>query len=550
MSVSFLRRFSPVLTFLLFGVIAFVLWREQGAHEDQLVQRHLENAVEQATIRIDGMMKARIACLELLGARWVDRTPPDFSRERFLSFAQAAFEHYPGFVGIYWVDPDGLIQWGFPEDTAASCKRVYDHPDAGYRDVFHKASGTGEPSVTPSIDIYEGGKGFEVFLPLIHDGRLQGYMRGVFRMERIVAMALPQSIKDDFEIGIYEGGSPVFVSRATSGPGFRAEKSLVAQDVVRVGDRIWKLRMRPTDALYSPGAFRNLPYLAFGLALSGALAMLHFLLLRRMDEYRQSRDQALFEVSERRKAEEALKEKEKTLQGLLNELSAKNAEMESFVYTISHDLKTPIVTIDGFIGALREDFGPQLPEEAEGYLKYMSDAAKKMESLINDLLDLSRIGRVSGKMTPVPFGDLVEDALNILRPQIEARRIAMSVQPDLPEVNGERKRLGQMVYNLLNNAVKYVGEGNPAPRIEVGTMEGGEVFFIRDNGIGIDEKYFGKIFQIFERLPSARKEEGTGIGLTIVKRVIEFHGGKIWLDSKLGTGTTFFFTLKKDDYNP
>jgi signal transduction histidine kinase len=220
------------------------------------------------------------------------------------------------------------------------------------------------------------------------------------------------------------------------------------------------------------------------------------------------------EAVRQKKAEDALRKNKK----LLAELAAKNEELDSFVYRVSHDLKSPIVTIDGFVGALREDFGDVLPEEGKKYLRYISDAARKMELLIKDLLDLSRIDRVTRKKT------------------------------DLPVVYGERRRLGRAVDNLLTNAIKYIGKENPSPRIDVGVEEqdGQKVFFVRDNGIGIEKRDFDKIFQVFQRLPSAKKQarEGTGVGLTIVKRIIEHHGGKIWLISEPGKGSTFYFTLK------
>jgi signal transduction histidine kinase len=244
--------------------------------------------------------------------------------------------------------------------------------------------------------------------------------------------------------------------------------------------------------------------------------------------------------------EAALLDNEKKLEASLSELAAKNVEMESFVYTVSHDLKTPIVTIEGFIGALREDFADRLSENGEQYLQYMSDAARRMEILISDLLNLSRIGRITETKETFPLGDLVREVLEACRPRLEARGIEFEVSSNLPSVYGERKRIGQVVDNLLSNAIKYVGKDNPSPRIEIGCQEqGGEtVFFVRDNGIGIEGKYFGKIFQIFERLPAAKQAgDGTGIGLTIVKRIVELHGGKIWLESELGKGTTFFFTL-------
>jgi signal transduction histidine kinase len=166
-------------------------------------------------------------------------------------------------------------------------------------------------------------------------------------------------------------------------------------------------------------------------------------------------------------------------------------------------------------------------------------------------LNLSRIGRLVEKKTTFSLRLPVKDAIKTLRPQIEARSIVMSVQEDLPVVNAERKRIGQVVDNLLANAVKYMGKDNPDPRIDVGfeVRDGETVFFVRDNGIGIEEKFFDKIFQIFQRLPSAKRVgEGTGIGLTIVKRIVDHHGGRIWLESEPGKGTTFYFTLEgKED---
>ncbi|MBW1676337.1 MAG: PAS domain S-box protein [Deltaproteobacteria bacterium] len=254
------------------------------------------------------------------------------------------------------------------------------------------------------------------------------------------------------------------------------------------------------------------------------------------------------DITRRREAEERLRKNEKKLKAMLAELTAKSEELDSFVYRVSHDLKSPIVTIEGFVGALKEDFGDVLLKDGEKYLRYISDAARKMELLINDLLDLSRIERVTRKKREFPFARLVEDVLKALQPQIKAQGIVVEIQGDLPVIYGERRRLGRVVDNLLTNAIKYIGKENPSPRIDVGVEEqdGQKAFFVRDNGIGIDERDFDKIFQVFQRLPSAKKQigEGTGVGLTIVKRIIEHHGGKIWLISEPGKGSTFYFTLK------
>jgi len=253
------------------------------------------------------------------------------------------------------------------------------------------------------------------------------------------------------------------------------------------------------------------------------------------------------EAARRKKGEEALRENGKNLDVLLAELAAKNAEIESFVYMVFHDLKTPIVTIEGFVGVLYEDFGRILPEDGKKCLGHISEATRKMELLISDLLKLSRIERVRGKKGELPLAKLVKSALKSVQLQVKTREIAVNVQENLPVVYGLKKRLTQVIENLLTNAVKYIGEDNHNPRIDIGVQEqdGRKVFFVRDNGIGIEEKQFDKIFEIFQRLPSAKRiAEGTGIGLTIVKRTIENHGGKIWLMSRTGKGSTFYFTLE------
>lgn len=240
---------------------------------------------------------------------------------------------------------------------------------------------------------------------------------------------------------------------------------------------------------------------------------------------------------------------QKEREALLKELSEKSAELESFVYTVSHDLKTPIVTVEGFVGALREDFGEVLGTEGERYLRRISEATCKMEALINDLIELSRIGRTSENKVEIPFEDLVRDALRTLYPQIKAKGIAVHVPENMACLYGERKRLGQVVDNLMSNAVKYVGRDNPSPRIEAGAERQGNetICFVKDNGIGIDKVYFDKIFKIFHRLPAARNIEGTGMGLTIVKRIVELHGGRVWVESEPGKGSTFYFTVSNKE---
>ncbi len=541
----------PLIAFLLFGSLAVGLWQDQNDHEREMVVRHAETSADQLRIRIEGLMNARIASLKLMADRYVERLPFDFSEQRFNSFVEVLFRYYQGFAAIYWINGDGSVRWAYPRQSNATPLGSNDaeHPDARCQAALVQARDERRDVITPTVAHRGGVMGFDIFVPLVADDTVQGVIDGLFLIPQLMEFCVPPVIKEDFCITLYDGEQPIYAT-GTPRSASQGTQAVHAQQVVFFGGRRWELNLEPSAAYYKRNSSKHYEVLAFGLVFSAVVSLLLYALARRMEMYKETRDQALREVTERKRVEAVLLDNERKLEGLLDELSAKNAEMESFVYTVSHDLKTPIVTIEGFIGALREDFADRLSETGEQYLRYMSEAARKMEVLINDLLNLSRIGRLSETKVEFSFGDLAREAVDILRPLLESGGIEVEVQADLPLVYGERKRIGQIIDNLLSNAVKYIGRNNPSPRIEVGCQEenGQRVFFVRDNGMGIEERYFEKIFQIFERLPAAKKVgEGTGIGLTIVKRIVELHGGRIWLTSEIGKGTTFFFTLEDKD---
>lgn len=228
---------------------------------------------------------------------------------------------------------------------------------------------------------------------------------------------------------------------------------------------------------------------------------------------------------------------------LIVELEEKNAELERFTYTVSHDLKSPLITIRGFLGFIREDSRKGNLVRLDADIDRISAATEKMQRLLNDLLELSRVGRVMNPPRDINFNDLVRETLEILHGRISQSGVAVSVAPDLPTVHGDYERLMEMMQNLVDNACKFMGD-QEFPRIEIG-QQGFEkempVFFVRDNGIGIQQQYHENIFGLFNKLDG--NSEGTGVGLALVKRILENHGGRIWVESEPGRGTTFFLTL-------
>lgn len=231
---------------------------------------------------------------------------------------------------------------------------------------------------------------------------------------------------------------------------------------------------------------------------------------------------------------------------LIADLESKNTELERFTYTVSHDLKSPLVTINGFLGYLEQDATSGNTERLKKDIQRIQDAVHKMQRLLNELLELSRVGRIMNTPQNNPFNELVSEALEIVQGRLNERHVQVQIQSNLPPIFGDKPRLVEVLQNLLDNAAKYMGS-QPTPRIEVGSEgEGSEkpIFFVRDNGMGIAPEYHERIFGLFNKLDT--DSEGTGIGLTLVKRIIEVHGGRIWVESELGKGSTFYFTLPQE----
>jgi len=233
------------------------------------------------------------------------------------------------------------------------------------------------------------------------------------------------------------------------------------------------------------------------------------------------------------------------LKRMEKELREKNDETVLFTYTVSHDLKSPLVTIKTFLGYLEQDILKQDAARMEKDIGYISGAADKMSRLLDDVLEFSRVGRKMNPSVEAPLQTIVKDALDLVAGQISARGVQVEVTEEPALLYGDRPLLVEVFQNLVDNAVKFMGD-QAAPLVEIGVEPKGDewVFFVRDNGIGIDPRHQGKVFGLFEKLNP--DTEGNGIGLAMMRRIVEVHGGKIWLESAgSGKGTTFRFTLSK-----
>jgi PAS domain S-box-containing protein len=257
------------------------------------------------------------------------------------------------------------------------------------------------------------------------------------------------------------------------------------------------------------------------------------------------------DITELKKAESQIQkfneELAKRVRERTAELEASNQELEAFSYSVSHDLRAPVRHISGYIGLLRQAVGSSLSAEASKCVETIADSAKQMTNLIDDLLLFSRMGRAEMKLGEVDLDVLVQETIETLRLEIKHRNIVWK-KAALPKVNGDPSMLRQVLVNLISNAVKYTRLRNPA-EIEIGccTQTDSETtVFVRDNGVGFEMKYVGKLFNVFQRLHTGDDFEGTGIGLANVRRIITRHGGRVWAEGKLEHGATFYFSLPRN----
>jgi PAS domain S-box-containing protein len=229
------------------------------------------------------------------------------------------------------------------------------------------------------------------------------------------------------------------------------------------------------------------------------------------------------------------------------ELKKINEELKNFVRIASHDLKTPIISIQGFSSRLFKKYHEKLEEKGRSYLEQIMASARRIETLISDLGALAMIGHVVSSFKDVPSREIVNEVAAELRNRLKEKGIEFVVATDLPTIQCDKERISQVFQNLLVNAIKYMGD-TKNPKIQVGyeDMENSHKFYVRDNGIGIDPKYHRKIFEMFQRSKGVGGEEGTGLGLSIVDKIVRNHGGKVWVDSERRKGSTFYFTVPKN----
>jgi light-regulated signal transduction histidine kinase (bacteriophytochrome) len=233
-----------------------------------------------------------------------------------------------------------------------------------------------------------------------------------------------------------------------------------------------------------------------------------------------------------------------TLKKYAEDLKNSNTELERFAYVASHDLQEPLRMISSFMNLLTKRIDQHLDETTRQYIHFAVDGAERMKTLIQALLQYSRVGTTKENFAPVDLNEVMQYVRRLLEEDINKNKAIITVNP-MPVITANKPLINQLFANLVSNAVKY--HGDKTTEVEVGYTEKGDqwTFYVKDNGIGIDTRFFDKIFVIFQRLHNKTEHSGTGIGLAICKKIVEIHKGKIWVESEAGKGSIFYFSLPK-----
>jgi signal transduction histidine kinase len=291
---------------------------------------------------------------------------------------------------------------------------------------------------------------------------------------------------------------------------------------------------------------RDLPYFLVFVAWAAVVASFSAVRRRIEDSLRQVRDNLQVELEQRRHRENEIRELNRELANRAAELEATNKELESFAYSVSHDLRAPLRHMIGYSELLQRQASSLLDEKSQRFIRTILDSAKRMGNLIDDLLAFSRIGRTETKKTEVDLEQLVKEVVAEIGQDTKSRDIAWKIGA-LPVCCGDRSMLRLVVVNLVSNAVKFTRMRRPA-EIEIGCVDRNKKeveVFVRDNGAGFDMQYVNKLFGVFQRLHLPEQFEGTGIGLATVQRIIHRHGGKVRGEGAVDQGATFYFSLPK-----
>ncbi|MDD5084662.1 MAG: HAMP domain-containing sensor histidine kinase [Candidatus Omnitrophica bacterium] len=543
----------PVIIFLVGILLTAALWDFSNEQKVPLVEERVGQTASQLSTHLSRFLAERFIILKQLGHLW--RMDSPVTKSDFSTYVGNMMSITFGFEAVFFLDSSGKIQWEKtdPEISHVDLKllerecagEVFTSARAEAGKAFHTA-------VTRPFGKNREHKFFAFIVPVGKTAVPEGYVVGFFSIKRLFDFYFERTGIQDFNylIADHRGvfySNLVYVKEATAPRPFKTVRPISVENM------IWSLNMWPKETFLVSHAYFKLSgflilFMGFLFSVSAALLAWSIVSRNKFLEYEVARRTRQLEIRNK-------------------ELGEKNEEIEGFVYSISHDLKAPIVSIEGFVSMLNSEYKGQSNEETQRFIERIGANANQMHGLIKDLLEFSRIGRLDEAREDVDSSLIVKDLIEReYATQLKAKNIKVEAEGDFPVLYGSQNRIHQIFSNLIGNAIKYIGVPD-RPLIKVGCMDKASpldypaavadaeekakklgkmyVFYVKDNGIGIPEEYKEKIFMLFQRVPGGEETEGTGMGLSIVRKIIETYGGEIWAESELGKGSSFYFTFPR-----
>lgn len=509
-----LHWLSAALAFVLVTFSSALLWQMLLEQETAKVIKQTHATAVNLSALLEQQMSFRLLAINRMAIRWSSRVYK--SKHHWLTDAQQYIQDIPGVQALEWVDEKYVVRWIEPmQGNEAALDLDLSKEEKRYQ-ALQKSRETKQIILSSPVSLVQGGTGFLAFFPLFGpEQQFEGFIIGVIRYRELLALVVPKHIRQQFSIEISVEGVPVYQHANNI-----ESRYLQNQPVqTRIANSQWIVQLHPLPS-YRKEFHTPHPYLVliFGVLLAALSAISVYLLLRQFQQIKMLNEQHL-----------ALKQS--------------NDDLQSFAFIASHDLQEPLRIIGSYASLLQRRYAEQLDEKANKFLNYMSDGAQRLQTMINDLLDYARVETQGKPLVSCDLNDVLSTVLESLQDNFSDHQVQLT-SDELPTVLGDAVQLQQLFLNLLSNAIKY--RGGERLNILIKAQPLGRMWHISvtDNGIGIDEIYFEKIFQVFQRLHASSSIQGSGIGLAICKRIIDRHGGKIWLESIPNSGSSFHFTLQ------
>jgi signal transduction histidine kinase len=506
-----------------------MLWRASAVHESANIDRLTRLRAEELKANIRDLIESRVQALSRMASRWERKRS---FRKEWESDADLYMRSDEAYKAILWVDPRLHASWAMPHEFHAGVTGGGAFIEKQARLAFNRARGEFATEAAPSV--FRQSDLLMVYVPVFHKNRFEGVVVGAFMVDKLLG-SIPEEGLYGYSVVIADDDGEIY--RWDTG---RLYKKWTKEERISFYGADWKVLVSP-QRHFIAGSLTRLPnfILITGLLASSLISAIGYfaqILQVRARSAEAAKQRLEEEMAERNRIEEELKRS-------AAELRRSNAELEQFASIVSHDLQEPLRIISGYLQLISRRYrGRQLDEKANDLVGIAVNGASRMSETIKDLLDYSRVGSRHKDFKPFDCSAILTRSLANLRRSIEETD-AIVRHDDLPTITADAFQMEHLFMNLISNAIKY--RGNNAPLIYISCERRGEewLFSVSDNGIGIDPNYHEKIFEMFQRVYERSRYQGTGIGLAICKRVVENHGGRIWVESKPGEGSNFYFTI-------